>query len=204
MRPNINRIVTRPGLLSLLFGFGLSLSAAAVVWAATANTTVSSVLGSVISISSDGTVNDNITPTGGGVQSIQNDTVTVSTNDSSGYTLELAESTTATALTAGSNTIPATSGTWSVPATMAVNTWGYRVDGAGNFSGGTTTAQSSTAISGSINFAAVPATASPQVIKDTSGTASNDTTSVWYGVAANTSQPSGNYTNGVTYTALAN
>ncbi|MBW4062073.1 hypothetical protein HJC99_05875, partial [Candidatus Saccharibacteria bacterium] len=46
--------------------------------------------------------------------------------------------------------------------------------------------------------------ASPNTLKTTSGTASNDTTTVWYGVAADTTQPSGTYTNSVTYTATAN
>ncbi len=87
---------------------------------------------------------------------------------------------------------------------MSVNTWGYRVDGIGGFGAGPTSAQSSAAISGSIKFAAVPATGSPNTIKTTTGTASSDTTSVWYGIAANTTQPNGTYTNSVTYTATAN
>jgi len=41
-------------------------------------------------------------------------------------------------------------------------------------------------------------------LADTSGTASNAVTTVWYGVAANTTQPSGTYTNTVTYTATTN
>ena len=193
------------GRLAALVGLALlmSISATAVVTAATASTTVSSAIASTISISSNGTVTDNVTPTGTGAQTIQSDTVTVSTNDSAGYSLAIEESGAGSSLTTGSNNIPATSGTWSSPAVMAANTWGYRVDGAGSFSGGTTTAQSSAAISGTINFAAVPATASPQTIKTTSGTATNDPTTVWYGVAANTSQPPGTYTNSVTYTATA-
>jgi len=182
----------------------LACGASAIVSAASANTTVSSDLSAVISVSSSGTVTDNVTPSGGGVQTIASDSVSVSTNDSSGYTLQIAETTGASALTSGSNTIPATAGTWAAPAVMAVNTWGYRVDGDGSFSAGITSPQSSAAISGTINFAAVPATASPRTIKTTSGTASNDVTTVWYGVAANTTQPSGTYTNGVTYTATAN
>ena len=87
---------------------------------------------------------------------------------------------------------------------MATNTWGYRVDSLGGFGSGPTSSQNSAAISGSIKFAAVPATASPNTLKTTSGTASNDTTTVWYGVAADTSQPSGTYTDSVTYTATAN
>lgn len=171
----------------------------------TANTTVSSNLGVVISLlTTSGTVNVDVTPNGAGTQSIQNDTVTVSTNDPAGYTLALEESNASTNLVSGSDTIPHSSGSQTTPVAMSVNTWGYRVDGVGGFGAGPTTGQSSTAISGTIKFAAVPDTGSPNTIKTTSGAISNDPTSVWYGVAANTSQPFGTYTNSVTYTATTN
>jgi hypothetical protein len=179
--------------------------ATVVVSAATASTTISSVISPVISVfTTSGTVNANVTPTGAGAQTIASDTVTVSTNDSAGYTLTLAETSAATALTSGGNTIPASSGSQTTPVAMSANTWGYRVDGVGGFGAGPTSAQSSAAISGTIKFAAVPVTASPNTLKTTSGTASSDTTTVWYGVAANTSQASGTYTNSVTYTATTN
>lgn len=173
--------------------------------AATTSTTISSTLNSVISLlSSSGTVSLGLTPTGSGTQTIASDTVTVSTNDSAGYTLQLAETGVPTALTSGSNTIPASSGTQTTPVNMSVNTWGYRVDGVGGFGAGPTSPASNAAISGTIKFAAVPATASPNTIKTTAGTATNETTTVWYGVAADTSQASGTYTNSVTYTVTAN
>jgi hypothetical protein len=78
------------------------------------------------------------------------------------------------------------------------------VDGVTNFSAGTTTVTSNAAISGTINFAAVPVTASPDTLKATATTASNDVTNVWYGVAVNTTAASGTYTNSVTYTVTAN
>jgi hypothetical protein len=176
----------------------------AVVSAITASTTISSVIAPVISLfTTSGTVNVNVTPTGAGAQTIASDTVTVSTNDSSGYTLQLAETGASSDLVSGSDSIPASAGSQGSPIAMVVNTWGYRVDGVGGFGAGPTSGQSSAAI-GSIKFAAIPATASPNTLKTTSGTASSDTTTVWYGVAANTSQPSGTYTNSVTYTATAN
>jgi hypothetical protein len=185
----------------LLMVFGTT----AVVSAATASTTISSVISPVISLfTTSGTVNANVTPTGSGAQTIASDTVTVSTNDSSGYTLVLGETSSSTDLVSGSDTIPHSSGSQGTPVAMAVNTWGYRVDGVGGFGAGPTSGQSSAAISGSIKFAAVPATGSPNTLKTTSGVAASDTTTVWYGVAANTSQPSGTYTNSVTYTATAN
>lgn len=193
-------LISASGFLALAIAFGSTVA----VSAQTASTTISSQVSSVISVfTTDGTVNVNVTPTGSGVQTIASDTVTVSTNDTSGYTLQLAETSGASALTNGGNTIPASAGTQTAPVAEAANTWGYRVDGVGGFGAGTTTAQNSAAI-GSDTFAAVPATASPNTIVTTSGTASNATTSVWYGVAANTSQASGTYTNSVTYTVTAN
>ena len=192
--------VSASGFLALAIAFGSTVA----VSAQTATTTVSSQISSVISVfTTDGTVNVNVTPTGAGAQTIADDTVTVSTNDSSGYTLQLAETSGSGTLTSGSNTIPASSGTQASPAAEAVNTWGYRVDGIGGFGAGPTSAQNSAAI-GAIKFAAVPATASPNTIATTSGTASNATTAVWYGVSADTAQASGTYTNSVTYTVTAN
>jgi hypothetical protein len=174
------------------------------IYADAATTTVSSALGSVISLfTTSGTVNINATPTSGGVQTINNDVVTVSTNDPSGYTLKLGETSATTTLTNGGNTIPASAGTQASPVLESVNTWGYRVDGVGGFGSGPTSAASNTAI-GSITFAGVAASGSPNTIKTTATTATNDTTNVWYGVAVNTSTPSGTYTNSVTYTATAN
>jgi hypothetical protein len=191
--------------LSLIALALLLFSSTAVVFAATATTTVSSDVGAVISLlTTDGTVDVDVTPSGAGAQTIASDTVTVSTNDTSGYTLQLEETTASTDLESGANTIPASSGTQASPAVMSANTWGYRVDSVGGFGAGPTSGQSSAAISGTITFAAVADNGSPNTLKTTSGTASNDTTTVWYGVAADTTQPSGTYTNSVTYTATAN
>ena len=77
------------------------------------------------------------------------------------------------------------------------------MDGAGSFGAGTTSSASNQPISAT-KFAAVPATASPDTLKSTSGTANNDTTAVWYSVAVNNSTASGTYTNSVTYTATVN
>lgn len=173
-------------------------------YAETTSTTVSSAIGSTINLlSSSGTVTINATPTAGGVQTTASDAVTVSTNNSAGYTLKLSETTVATALTSGANTIPATSGTQASPAALTANQWGYRVDTVGGFGAGPTSAISNASI-GALTYAAVPVTASPNTIKTTSATATNDTTPVWYSVAVNTNTPSGTYTNGVTYTATTN
>lgn len=181
------------------------LAVGAPAYADTSTTTVSSAVSATINLfTTNGTVNINTAPTAAGVQTIASDVVTISTNNAAGYTLKLAETTGSNTLTSGANTIAASSGSQSTPVAMAANTWGYRVDGVGGFGSGPTSAATNSAISGSIKFAAVPATASPNTIKTTAATASNDTTTVWYGVATNTSTPSGTYTNGVTYTATTN
>jgi hypothetical protein len=191
--------------LALVTASGISLLAApALAEAATTSTTVSSQIGSVISLlSSDGTVNIDATPDASGVQTIASDTVTVSTNSTAGYTLKLAETGASSTLTSGSNNIAAVSGTQASPVAQTANSWGYRVDGVGGFGAGPTSGASSAAI-GSLTFAAVPATASPNTINTTSSAATNDTTTVWYGVAVDLSAPSGTYTNSVTYTAVVN
>jgi hypothetical protein len=169
----------------------------------TASTTISSVVSSVITLSTSGTVNINTTPAGAGVQTISNDVATVSTNDTAGYTLQLGETSATTTLTNGGNTIAASSGTQTTPVAETAGTWGYRVDGLGGFGAGPTSGASNAAI-GAIKFAGVAATGSPNTIKTTATTATSDTLSIWYGVAVNTSQATGTYTNSVTYTATAN
>jgi hypothetical protein len=174
--------------------------------AATATTTINSSIGSVISLlTTSGTVTANVIPTGAGAQTVASDTVTVSTNNSLGYTLQLADTDATTTLTSGGNSIAASLGSQGAPVVQAVNTWGYRVDGVGSFGpgGSPTTAQSSAPI-GTLTFAGVPLNSAPDTLKTTATTASNDVTTVWYGVAANTAQPTGTYTDGVTYTATAN
>jgi hypothetical protein len=195
-------IVLRLGIVFAVVALGL---ATIPMFADAATTTVSSAVASVITVfTTSGTVNIDTTPTGSGVQTIASDTVTISTNDSAGYTLKLGETTGTTTLTSGGNTIPASSGTQTTPVVMATNTWGYRVDSLGGFGVGPTSPASNAAISGTIKFAGVAASGSPNTIKTTATTASNDTTTVWYGVATTTAQPSGTYTNSVTYTAVAN
>jgi len=189
-----------------VLGLALFWVTTAGVSALTTNTTVSSTLSSVISLlTSNGTLTLNVTPTGAGAQTIGSDTVTVSTNDSNGYTLSVADSTTNTNLVSGGNSIPASSATQASPAAQSVNTWGYCVPSIGGFGANCPSgAASSQAISGSNKFAGIPSSASPNTIATTATTASNATTTVWYAVAANTTQPTGTYSSTVTYTAVAN
>lgn len=190
--------------IALLFAVVGGLAVPAVAGAATDTTTINSDIGSVISITSSGTVDADVTPSGAGAQTIASDTITVNTNDTDGYTLQLADSDATTALTSGSDTIPASSGTPASPIAQTANTWGFRIDGQAAFGpGAPTTSQSSQPI-GSATFAGVPASGSPATVKTTAAVATDDLTTVWYGVAADTTQPTGSYTDEVTYTATAN
>jgi hypothetical protein len=199
MKRELNR---KTILFVVLTTFGFAMSSASAIQN-TGSTTISSQISEVISITTSGTVNINVAPSPSGAQTISNDAVSVATNDSAGYLLQLNETTSsATALTSGGNTIPASSGTQTTPIAMVANTWGYRVDGIGGFGAGPTTSVNSQAIS-SAKFAAVPAS-TPVTLASTSSATNGTNLNVWYGVAANTSTPSGTYTNSVTYTAIAN
>lgn len=169
----------------------------------TDNTTINATIASVITMTTSGTVAIGITPTGSGAASSQSDTVTVSTNNSAGYNLTLSDSDTNTNLVNGGNNIAAHAGTWASPSTLANNSWGYRSDGLGSFGAGPTSAETNVA-NLALTWAGVPSSASPQTLKSTSSTASNDVTTVWYGVKADSTKPNGVYTDQVTYTATTN
>lgn len=202
MKHQLKSVLT--GSLGVVGVVGVVLAPAA-VFAATdsANTTINASVAATISISTSSTVTLNITPTGSGSASSSSDTVTVSTNRSSGYNLKLADADATVTLDNGGNSIAAASGTFASPAALGNNTWGYRVDNAGTFGAGPTSAQTNQAsLSGT--WAAVPASGSPATLKTTATTATNDTTTVWYGAKVDTSKPDGTYTDTVTYTATTN
>ncbi|RYF72755.1 MAG: hypothetical protein EOO39_11615 [Cytophagaceae bacterium] len=133
--------------------------------------------------------------------SSQSDTVSVSTNNTTGYRLTLSDSDTNTNLVSGGNTIAAHAGTFASPTALTGNGWGYAVAG-GNFSA-TYTAEPSNP-SSTTKWAGVPSSASPQQLKTTAATATADTTTVWYGVRATSAQAAGVYSDTVTYTATTN
>ena len=169
----------------------------------TKNTIINASVGSSISMTTSATVALAITPTASGSATSASDTVSVSTNNTAGYTLQLANNDATTNLASGGNNIAATAGTFAAPAAMGANRWGFRVDGVGTFGAGPTSAQTNAAsLSGT--WAGVPASGSPVTLKTTAVTATNDTTTVWYGAFVNSSTPNGTYTDTVTYTATTN
>lgn len=173
------------------------------VSAVTEDTVINANLDSIITITTSGTVDINIIPTSSGAMSSASDTVTVDTNDEDGFTMTLANNDTDTDLENGADVIPAHTGTQGTPTTLANNTWGYRIDTVGGFGAGPTSAETDVA-SSAYTWAGVPSSASPNTIKTTATTATADTTTVWYGAMADTTNPSGTYTDTVVYSAVTN
>lgn len=155
----------------------------------TEDATVSVLVGSTITI-------DTVTPTANIVNAVPDSgtpgsvaqTVTVSTNNSTGYTLTLSmvssDANNGNLVGTGSNvaviTPVATTGA------LANNTWGY------NTTGGTS------------SFSAVPASGSAVTLKNTATPVSGEATSVTYGAQITSALPSDTYSNDVTYTATVN
>jgi len=187
----------------LVAGFAVLFSFSPIIVSAasqSANTVINVTVAQVISITTATPVAISITPTSGGVVSSSSDTVTVNTNSSTGWNLTLADNDTDTDLESGANAFAAHAGTQATPTALANNTWGYRIVGVGGFGAGAYSGETNNGSSTS-TWAGVPSSASPNTIKTSGGTATNDTTTVWYGVKATSSQPSGVYTDTVTYTA---
>lgn len=159
-----------------------------------------------ISLTSSGTVNVNVIPGVSTTCTVQSDSVAVTTDSSTGYTLTFQDNAGSSTMS-GSNggSITPVSGTNVAPVTLSANKWGYRVDGAGGFGAGPTSTSSNGGIP-SVTFAAVPNSgASPDTLVS-SGSAADPavTTLVWYGLCANTTIPNGTYSSGVTYTGVVN
>jgi hypothetical protein len=181
----------------------------------TASTTISSaVTAAITAFTTSGTVNINASSASGVKQTVNTDLITISTNDTSGYTLKLEDGDSTVSLGSGGNTIPAWSGTTGTPTLMnTANVWGFHLDNdgtkwcnSGSTCGATfgTVLSSNQTASATLKFAAMPASGSPYTVKTTATTASSDTTYVWYGVNIDPTQASGTYTDSVTYTATAN
>ena len=181
-----------------------------------ADTTDSSVYGSgsfgdcdygtcTITLTDTGTPTLTVVPTPSGACSIQSDTVSVLTDSTTGYSLTMTTSTTNNAMQGSSTSLAASNGTSSGPVTLAINSWGYRVDSLGSFGVGPTTAQNSGSVP-SVTFAGVPASSqsSTQVAYSSSPANPAQDTKVWYGVCADASIPVDTYSATVVYTAVTN
>lgn len=133
-----------------------------------------------LSIATDGNVTiPSITPLTGGTSASGNSVVTVTSTDVVGFELYV-RGLASTAMNNLGDTIPA-SGNGS-PAALAVNTWGYNVNGSANYVG---------------------MTLSDVLVKSFVGPASSgDITTFTYGIRVDLSKPAGTYTTSVIYTAV--
>lgn len=186
---------------SLVAAAVIALPIATTTYAATSTSTINGTVNSTITVNSSGPVAISTAPTSVAVASSAKDTVSVSTNNESGYTLTLETNTADRNLNNASESITPSSGTLNSPAPLADNTWGYRVDAAGGFTG--TTVAETNVTSSAHDWAGVPESGNGDTIKTTTTTASNDETDVWYAMSADSSMPSGTYSNTVVYTATA-
>ncbi|NCU38224.1 hypothetical protein EOL96_04185 [Candidatus Saccharibacteria bacterium] len=158
-------------------------------------------IGPTLTMSVSNTATFSITPDGTGVASSNNDTVTVSTNNSTGYKLQLKDLDATTTL--GSSGITAHTGTAAVPTALTtVNTWGYRLDGGAGFGAGPTTAQTNVPSLTSTLWAGI--TASWVDIKTTNTTASNEANQVFFAALANSTIPTGSYVEAIQYQSVTN
>lgn len=173
-------------------------------------TLVRASIGSTISVTSSPTVTMSITPVSGGTQASTTDTVTVNTNNGSGYTLNLADSDATLTLTQnpGVATLAANpTAPFTAPVVLANNAWGYAVGSGTTGSIVSTQFDTTATYTGTPNaakYAAITASGSGVDIKKTTATATNDTLTIYYSAKADTSKPSGNYEDNVVYTATTN
>ena len=121
-----------------------------------------------------------LTPNGSTFVGSGSHTITVTSTDVVGYNLYIYAAN-GTDMTSGSSTIAASSN--GTQAALALNSWGYNIDGSANYLG---------------------ITSSPKLLKSAVGPyKSGNTTAVTYGALTDATVPAGSYTVSVTYTAVA-
>ena len=198
----------------------MGISSAANAYTSSTANTVTVTVNPIISIS-DGnggnTVIPNITPTGAGRMSSTTDVLSVTTNDTSGYTVTLSMSSATQNMVSGANTLAPSAATTATPAALVVGSgtaaptgaWGFCVPSNSGNGTYTTTfvtcdgANTSVALT-SGKYAPVPVLASPFTLFTTStSSVSTYTTTITYAAAANNGQASGTYTATVFQTAIA-
>ena len=148
--------------------------------------TINATIGETITLAVSGNVTIAAVP-GGGVATGSHD-ATVSTNNTTGYRLNLSSNSTATTLAKGADVLGASAAPFGTPTVLGNDEWGYRI---GSFAAGT--------YAGIVSNADTPAT-----IRTTPTTASNEVTQVTWGVNVVSAKPSGTYSRQVLYTAITN
>ena len=158
-----------------------------------AGTKATLVVHPMLSVELQSAVNFDVMPTQDGAFSSSAATLSVSTNNETGYSLYLStangKSTLASLNPSVTNTIGAVAGTVSEDG-FGGNTWGY------NLSEGTP--------SGSLTYQAVPSDSTVQQGFGSEGPTASDTYTLTFGTKVNTSLPSGTYSNQVVVSVVAN
>ena len=164
-----------------------------------------------VNVSSPDSVSVDLRPTSDGASVVVSQQVTTTTSSDSGYRLYISTNSTSdedsrklqneTLIASGSTNayLAPSSGTISNPTTLTTNTWGYALSTTGDNNGEVTT---------SSQFIGVPLLGAEHLINNiqtavTDSTSANAITTVYFGMNANSSRPSGLYTAYVTYTAVA-
>lgn len=172
--------------------------------AVTADTIITANIGSTISIQATPNVSFNINPTASNAKASSGKaTVTVSTNNATGYNLKIAMNTADQTLKKGGDSIAAHTGNFTTPTALAVNAWGYRVENVGGFQAGNMTPQTDQDNLAGL-FAAVPASTAGDTIKNHNAAVQSHNTDVLFGAKVDATKPSGAYTGTVTFTAVNN
>lgn len=145
-------------------------------------------LDSVISITADANLDLNVTPTPAGVFVKKTGNVTVSTNNATGYILQVEDKDAETKLKHGTPGVTAqvpSITTNATEASFAMNKWGVALD--------------------AVNFQPIPAAGNALTIPGTAtGPANMETKQVTFGAKVNTEMPSGTYADVVMFTATTN
>lgn len=132
-----------------------------------------------LTISTSGNIGLSVAPSDSGTSASASGTVTVVSTDVVGYKLYV-RSVSSTNMVNGAATIPASAN--GSPASLAVNTWGYNLNGSSNYTGMT------------LSDVLIRSATQPYT--------SGDITTVTYGVRVDNSKRAGSYTNQVIYTAV--
>ncbi|MCL2037788.1 fibronectin type III domain-containing protein [Candidatus Saccharibacteria bacterium] len=174
------------------------------VWATNLNGASPSVLTTgrpqYVTLTMPGT-NPSLSVTPGSTPSFSSTSLSTTVASSGTYQMTMSTNSASTALTNGSNTIPASSGTVASPITMAADTWGFRVDNSFGFGAGPTTA-SSNAAALPFTWAGVPPVTSPAIISLGTSATAGRTHTIWFGVGASAGKPSGSYTQTLVITVV--
>lgn len=172
--------------------------------AETSNTVITATIGSTISVQSTSNVALNINPTATQAKASSGKaTVTVSTNNATGYNLKIGMNGADRNLNKATDNITAHAGTLAAPTALANNTWGYRVENVGGFNAGNITPENNVNdLAGTL--AGVPAQNAEEEIKNHNAAVQSNTTDVLFGAKVDATKPSGAYTGTVVFTATAN